>query len=199
MEFKERGVAPRHQAITRTQLPLRITDHTLDQNLSSLSLTIQGHSGTPASHDLGNLRSLPVELLHEISGSVDICALTHFRCVNKRAVELVDSLPEYKAIALYAPNALLGILSIRTGQWITCQTLYDKLCTPHCEKCGHFGGHLYLITCRRVCYSCFTEDKDFRPLLPSAACLEFGLDSAMVSNLPRMTVVPGQCTHWCLV
>lgn len=49
-------------------------------------------------------------------------------------MELVNSFFQYKAINKYAPNALRGILSIEAGRWVTCRTLYEKLCMPGCEQ-----------------------------------------------------------------
>ncbi|KAF2136590.1 uncharacterized protein K452DRAFT_237240, partial [Aplosporella prunicola CBS 121167] len=85
---------------------------------------------------------------------LDLRTLTDFRCVNQRAMQVVDSIFPYNAIIKHVRNALRGILSIETGRWITCEALFETLCTPQCESCGAFGGYLYLITCKRVCYRC---------------------------------------------
>lgn len=90
---------------------------------------------------LGTLEQLPLELLHMILTQLTIRSLTHFRHVNRRALQIVYSIPQYKAIAVYAPASLCGILSIGTGEWMPCQDLHDKLCTAECDSCGDFGGY----------------------------------------------------------
>jgi hypothetical protein len=164
----------------------------LDDNLPSL----RSQSNSERCHqtprtNLGVLDTLPPELLQEILYQVDLRTLTDFRKVNRRATELVDSLPQYRAVNTYALNALHGIFSIKTGRWITCTTLYEKLCTFGCEQCGDFGGYLYLLTCRRVCFLCFSQDKRFLPLSPRRASMKFGLNSKIINTLPRMRAIVG--------
>jgi hypothetical protein len=186
----ERPVALRHKGLTFPHL--RINDHNLDEKLPiASSKCCQDRCRSPFIYDLGVLDTLPIELLDEVLCQLDLRTLADFRRVNRRAIELVNALPSYKAIITHIPNALTGILGIRTGRWITCRTLFKKLCTPICEVCGDFGGYLYLITCKRACFLCFTQKKAYLPLPPRAVCREFGLKSGTATNLTHMLVVPG--------
>lgn len=148
----------------------------------------------PPTKNAGVLDTLPLEMLRSILHSFDLRSLVDFRRVNRRAAYLVDSLFHYQVIKRHAPNALRGILRIETSWWITCLTLYEKLCTKGCEVCGDFGGYLYLLTCKRVCFRCFTQDDSYLPLSPGLACRKFGLNSQTVKTLPHMKVVPGKYT-----
>lgn len=112
--------------------------------------------------------------------------------MDQRALQLVDLLPQYHAIGTHAHSALQGILSIDTGRYITCDTLFEKLCTAECEKCGDFGGYLYIITCRRVCFLCFSFDDSYRPLLFMKAKELYGLSRHVLDGLPRMRTVRGR-------
>lgn len=166
----------------------RVNENTLDDNLPAF--------GSPPLYGaptvgVGGLDALPLELLHETISQLDLRALTDFRRVNRRAAELVDSLPPYQAIVRHAQNALRGILALGTGRWITCETLYEKLCMSGCEECGDFGGYIYLITCRRLCFLCFTRVRRYYPLLVSQASLMFGLDRSIVETLPCMKTIRG--------
>ncbi|KAL9625317.1 MAG: hypothetical protein Q9160_000380 [Pyrenula sp. 1 TL-2023] len=171
---------------------INLNDHTLDGNLSL-------HKSPPESEclrlpprtNVGVLDALPLEILQDILSQLDLCPHTDFRLVNRRAIELVNSLPQYKAINAHALNALHGILSIETGRWITCRTLFEKLCTPGCELCGDFGSYLYLLTCKRVCFLCFSQDRLYLPLPLKRASRKFGLDSRIMKTLPRMRVIRG--------
>ncbi|OAQ73806.2 F-box domain-containing protein [Pochonia chlamydosporia 170] len=170
---------------------LNLNDHTLDENLPvSEHYPLQSNRTQPVAR-AGTLDSLPLELIHKILCQLDVRTLSDFRATNRRATELVDTLPQYKAIITHARNALRGILSIQTGRWITCRTLYQKLCTPQCEHCGDFAGYLYLLTCKRVCFLCFTKNDLYLPLPPGRACRKFGLTRQIVQTLPLMTVIPG--------
>lgn len=171
---------------------LRLNDHTLSHNLPPLRPKSEnGPTNTPPANSFGALGALPVELLNMILTEIDLGALVDFRCVDRRAAELVDHVPSYKAVTLHAPHALRGILSIETGRWITCRTLYEKLCLAKCETCSDFGGYLYLVTCKRVCFLCLSQDRLYLPVTPQEACREFGLTSGIVHTLPWMRVVPG--------
>lgn len=175
----------------------RFEDHTLDGNLGSSP--VQAEDGgrqrhqrrAPSAVNIGSLDALPIELLQIILSQLDIRALTDFRYVNRRAVELVGSLTKYSTINRYFETAISAILSIHTGRWITCETLYTKLCTAECEECGGYGGYLYLLTCKRVCFTCFANQKPYMPLTPTYASRKFGLDRQLVNSLPRMKVLPG--------
>ncbi|KAL4795027.1 hypothetical protein BDV19DRAFT_389685 [Aspergillus venezuelensis] len=71
--------------------------------------------------------------------------------------------------------------------------------TAECDTCGDLGGYLYLLTCRRVCFLCFTENPAYLPLAREGVVRKFGLkfkrSSASSSSsspaLPAMQVVPG--------
>lgn len=172
--------------------PFSYNDHTLDNNLPALQVQPADEPlRQPPISNIGALAVLPLELVWEVVSELDIQTLMEFRRVNRRARELVDSLPEFKAIITHARNALHGILSIDTGRWITCRTLYEKLCRRDCEQCGDIGGYLYLLTCKRVCYPCFTNKTAFLPLRPTYASRFFALPREVFKTLPSMRAVTG--------
>ncbi|KID86156.1 F-box domain-containing protein [Metarhizium guizhouense ARSEF 977] len=171
---------------------INLNNHTLDDNLPPLQAQPQNNSlDPPPTASLGALDRLPTELLQEILIQLDLSTFMTFRCTNRRAKEFADHLPQYKAITTNARNALRGILRIGTSRWITCKSLFENLRTSACEQCGDFGGYLYILTCRRVCFVCFTQDKRYLPLRPNEACRRFGLKRAIIQTLPCMRVIPG--------
>ena len=171
---------------------LKIKDHNLDQN-PRLHPAKLFTSKSPAS-DLGHLETLPVELIQMILPFLDIRSLTNFRYVNTQATIVTDSIPQYSAIAKHAPNILMAILSIGTAQRIACHMLYEKLCTAECEECGDFGGYLYLLTYKRVCFLCFSTNKSYLPLSLREATRKYGIDQSVMARLPRMSSIPGTCS-----
>jgi hypothetical protein len=111
----------------------------------------------------GQLDRLPLELLIEVLLRLDIPSLTRFRSLNRRTMELVNSVRQYTAIIEHCPNIIRAIVSIQADAF-DCGTLYRTLCTSRCSTCNRFGHHLYLIDCRRVCYLCYTQQPEFFPL-----------------------------------
>jgi hypothetical protein len=80
---------------------LGIDDHTLDAaRLESPCPLDNGRLKTPpqlsARHPAGRLDLLPLELISDILLALDVPTLTGFRRVNHRAMELVDSLHQYR-------------------------------------------------------------------------------------------------------
>ena len=105
---------------------------------------------------------------------------------------LVESLPQNKAIRKHAYNALRGIIYIEASRWITREMLYEKLlCTAECEECGDFGGYLYILTCKQVCFLCLSEDKQYLPLRYRHAIRKFGITRPILGTLPSMKSIPG--------
>ncbi|KZM18262.1 ATP binding [Ascochyta rabiei] len=191
MYTNRNSTPPRYHGLAYSTL--RINDHTLDEHLASPSSAFPSPRARPrASQGLGALDSLPLELFNETLLHLDIRTLFDLRNVNHRASELVDALPQFKAVVAHAPNTIRGILQIGTGRWTTVETLYNKLCVPECEHCGDFGGYLYLITSRRVCFLCLTRLRQYLPLRIRAAKREFRLSKTLVQQLPLMQVVPGK-------
>ena len=160
----------------------RLRDFTLDDRLPALGCPPDnGYIRKPPRVDLGALDILPLELLQGLLSQLDLCTLTQFRRVNRRAIEVVASIPQYKAVTTHARNVLLGMLSIQTGQHISCETVYKTLCTAECEQCGDSGGYLYLLTCERVCFLCLSNDKRYLPLL-----VGYGVEWQRYSGYPRI-------------
>ena len=176
---------------------LRIKDFTLDENpLLQKVVPENGRRYCPPTEDLGILDKLPLELIELVLCQLDIRSLMESQRVNRRAMDVIKTMPRYKTIVTHARNSLRGILSIETGRWITCDALYDKLCTAKCEKCGDFGGYLYILTCKRVCFLCLSYDPELLPLSPNEAIRKFGINHSVIESLPHMRSIPGVYTSW---
>ncbi|KAL4905246.1 hypothetical protein BDW74DRAFT_178251 [Aspergillus multicolor] len=167
----------------------KLHDHTLDDNETLCALDNGRHHPAPDA-TLGALDTLPLELLNMLLTLLDIRSLTDFRRVNQRAMQVVNSIPQYRTITEHAPTSLRAMLSIGTGRWISSQDLYNKLYTAECDICGDFGGYLYLLTCRRVCF-CFTQDPAYLPLWRADAARKFGLSREYLAGIPAMKTIPG--------
>lgn len=173
-----------------TYVFLNINDNTLDDIDRSYHSANHFDFRSPQ-HGLGALDRLPLEIIHLALIRLDIQSLNDFRRVNKRARLITDSIPQYRRILAHAPASIRGSLNIGTAQFFSCLDLYEKLSTAECDSCGDFGGYLYLVTCRRVCFLCFTEKTDYLPVLRKDAIRKFGLRSEHLASLPCMKSFPG--------
>ncbi|PKS13319.1 hypothetical protein jhhlp_000090 [Lomentospora prolificans] len=139
-----------------------------------------GRHTTEPRQTLGRLDGLPSEVLMAIFLSLDLITLTAFRRVNNRAMETVDSISEYARIVKHCPDVLRAVISLGA----TCNR--------------RFGSHIYLITCQRVCYYCYTEALDYFPVeLEQAlfACAGSPSRRKLLDDLPSVISVPGQKTR----
>ena len=151
---------------------MHIRDNTLDnaQLKTRCPLDNGRHNCMPIStcFATNQLDRLPIELIIEVLLRLDIPSLTRFRGLNRRTMELVNSVHQYTAIIKHCPNIIRAIVSIQADGF-DCGTLYRTLCTSRCLTCdragnSRFGDYLYLIDCRRVCYYCFTKRAEYFPL-----------------------------------
>ena len=177
-------------ALTVSELPVK--DYTFDDNEIDEHLPLDNGWHILNPHfGLGNLDRLPPELLRNVLMQIDLQSLTDFRQVNQRAMDFVDSIPQYAAIIDLAPNSIRGLLSVGTAKITTCQDLYSKLIVFNCDECTNFGGYLYLITCRRVCFECFVGSMYYYPLSRNEAQLMLGVMPSQFKSLPQMRSRPG--------
>ena len=163
---------------------------------------------TQARYSVGKLDQLPAEILIQVLMYTDIPALTRLRCVNRRAMELVDAVPQYAAVLKHCPDVIRAIVSIEADGF-GCDVLYATLSTTRCSTCDLFGDHLYLVACRRVCYFCYTRRIEYFPLTVGRASRLFnpkgpqqraamsGPQRLRAANIPRILSLPGRyCTAW---
>lgn len=173
---------------------LRITDHTLDDaDLETRCPLDNGRHSIQPRLSVGQLDMLPLEIVTDVLLTLDLPTLTAFRRVNRRAMSLVDSLHQYGMILKHCPNVLRAIISIH-ADYVNCTNLYKTLSTSKCETCDRFGSYLYLITCKRVCYFCFTEGLEYHPVLAKHAAEHIGVRRREVIHLPHILSLPGRYT-----
>lgn len=150
-----------HEALTYPRLNLK--DNTLDENLPPARLFGHAFDVNEPEVDLGSLNLLPLELLYSVMASLDLCSISTLRMVNRQSLMTVDTFPPFKCIIKHAHPALHGALMIHSAKWITCEKLFKIICTSECESCGDFAGYVYLITCKRVCFLCLSQDDKYLP------------------------------------
>lgn len=171
-----------------------IVDHTLDDaDLENRCPLDSGQYSIQPRYSLGHLDTLPFEIVTEILLILDIPSLTAFRHVNRQAMGLVHSLHQYGMVVKHCPNVLRAIISIG-ARYFSLKTLYEILSTSKCETCYRFGGYLYLITCKRVCYFCFTQNPIYFPVTIGRAAKHTGLSRRELKRLAHILSLPGRYT-----
>lgn len=106
-------------------------------------------------------------------------------------MQMIDSIPQYQIIYRHYPRILCYITSIE-AKYFHFGMLYEALCDMQCATCGDFGGYLYLITCLRVCYTCFTENERFLPMGMKQATKLTGYSRKELRQLPHIRSICGR-------
>ena len=112
-----------------TYILLESIDHNLDGIETLCPLDIRNRNNGKHSYfhtsTFGILEQLPLELMNMTLIQLDIQSLTTSRRVNRRAMQVVDQIPQYKKIILHARSSIQGILRISAGNSFSCQ--YETL------------------------------------------------------------------------
>ena len=167
-------------------------DWTIDDNGLSQDLPLDHGWQLCPRASLGDSDRLPDEILCRIFVQLDLQSLTDFRRVNQRAMQVVDSIPEYATIVKHAVDTLRALLAVEAASGASCQELYDLLCVYYrCSTCNRFGDHLYLMTLKRVCSYCFNRKPAFLPLRPHEARIYYDLTPEQLSSVPHIRTIPG--------
>lgn len=164
-----------------------------DENMAIRDYIVQPFP-TPAVASLGNLSSVPIELITAIFLQADISTLFRLRQVNRLARIVASNIRQYRDIATYALGAFRAVLRTRIAIHFTIIDLHASLCAPDCQRCGQFATMLYLPNLKRCCFECDT------PLDLEIAVLVTSSDSDMRSEAgvrptpPIVRTVPGTYT-----
>ena len=140
---------------------------------------------------LGLFDALPNEVLQVVFLDLDLQSLARLCSVSSAMRRAVGELKQYDDIIRYASNSLRGVLAIEVGSSITLRQFYERLCSSQCTACGRFGALLYLLTCSRVCDTCYALDSRFLPVTPYYAQTAYGLSATTVNTFPKAKSIPG--------
>lgn len=144
-----------------------------------------------ASISTGALNRLPLEVIHNILGCLDIATIGSFRCLSWSTRLLVDLFPQYRNLAIHASSVLRVLYSTNLASTYTVGQLYAVLTNDRCICCEAFGPYLSLVTCERCCISCIYDPK-IAPITLSTAVSVFGLSKSEIEKkIFVVTTLPG--------
>lgn len=140
---------------------------------------------------LGRLDDLPLELLHSTFALLDFKSLSHVSRACIRGIEVVNSLPEYRDLMLYVPDALAALGKTRLIRHHPAANIRLALLSADCKLCSRYGAFLYLPTCERCCYHCLWKNQSLWLMTIATAKKCFVLSAAGVKTLPVLRSMPG--------
>lgn len=108
-------------------------------------------------NNLGVLDALPEELLGDIFVQLDLQSLVDFRRVNQRAMQVVNSIPQFRTIVKHSLSPLRSMINTGAASRVTCQDLFEAMSRWKCRLCDDFAGFIYLFDCSRLCSLCFSR------------------------------------------
>lgn len=140
----------------------------------------------------GGLDRLPVELLHEVLGHLDVQSLTRLSrtCYQANAILGINS--SYQHLLSHAADALVALSRTKLIHRYSLSQLDAVLQSQRCETCPGYGAFLFFPTCERCCWQCLQFRKERLVVPPGVACKALGLTAEEVQQLPLMTSIPGR-------
>jgi hypothetical protein len=144
-----------------------------------------------ASISTGALNRLPLEVMHNLLGYLDIAAIGYFRCLSWNTRVIVDLFPPYRDLATHASSVLRVLYATHLASTYSVWQLYTVLTNDRCVCCEAFGPFLSLITCERCCFSCLYDSK-MAPTTLAIAAATFGLSKNKIEQkIPVVETLPG--------
>ncbi|PMB73867.1 hypothetical protein BM221_001293 [Beauveria bassiana] len=138
----------------------------------------------------GFFRVVPNEIIYQIFHQLDLVSLANLACTSKGMGRVVRSLPELRPLLSCAPDAIRAVTAAKVGHRLVCSDMYRKLVKPNCDDCSRPGEYLHLLSCRRLCFQCLSDNPRYPALRPLQAVEQYNLPMCHVVNLPTLVVPP---------
>ncbi|KAF1990025.1 hypothetical protein K402DRAFT_390348 [Aulographum hederae CBS 113979] len=140
---------------------------------------------------LGQLHSLPLELLHEALPYLDIRSLWSLARTCRRGKIVVEALPMFRDLvksvgytfAILRDAKILGMHSL--------MKLHAVLHSDRCVSCGAYGCFIFLLSAERCCFECQVVNPSLCVISVPVAGDCFGLKKSQLKSLPIMWSIPG--------
>lgn len=114
---------------------------------------------TPAIAHLGDMRKLPLEVLHSIFREMTVETCINFRKVNRRARQAVTNSLEYRELATNTLVFLSKLVKPDIAKHFTMIDVHNVLHQPKCEWCGKLGQNIFLLQMTRYCTTCVPHER----------------------------------------
>jgi hypothetical protein len=148
----------------------------------------------PVCATLGDLDTLPIELLDEVLQYSDLRTVSMLRLLNWRARVVVDASVPCRHILLRAPGVVTALGRTGVASHFSVSEVFYALSTPTCQVCAKFGSFLWIPECIRCCFSYLREAPELMPMGKGDARAAFGLTKRRLAKVPIMVTLPGTYT-----
>jgi hypothetical protein len=136
----------------------------------------------------GTLSALPLELLFQIIGSLDLDSAESFGQTSRLARFLLQQHPSYKPLMHIITLLRVFYHNIGAKGWESLDDLANEMHHPYCRACGHQGTLLFLPLAERVCYNCSTHSPTYWCMAVPNAMAAFCMSEAQVRQLPILKI-----------
>ncbi|KAF2018966.1 F-box domain-containing protein [Aaosphaeria arxii CBS 175.79] len=143
------------------------------------------------SSSIGALHCLPLELLHEILGYLDLQSLLRISLVSRHGHAIVEPLPAFRHLLSSAGHVFRTLTKTKVIGLHSVYTLNSILRSDRCVSCGFYGPFLSLPTAERCCHVCLFENRSLWMITLERARDIFVLSRKDMKTLPVMLSVPG--------
>jgi hypothetical protein len=141
----------------------------------------------PVCATLGDLDTLPIELLDEVLQYSDLRTVSMLRLLNRRARVVVDTSVPYRHILLRAPGVVTALGRTGVASHFSVSEVFYALSTPTCQV-------WHIPECIPCCFSCLREAPELMPMGEGDARAAFGLTKRGLAKVPIMVTLPGTYT-----
>nr|POE98589.1 hypothetical protein CFP56_75518 [Quercus suber] len=144
------------------------------------------------SSSLGDMGVLPVEILHQCLGDLDLMSLSSFARVSLRGMTVVDSIPSFSILKEVCGDLFSILDAAQVLKHHSISVLLEALRTERCVSCNAYGPFLFILSARRCCMACLTQNQSLWmiPLDEVKEC--FQLTDKHLSSLPTMWSIPSR-------
>ncbi|KAJ2967696.1 hypothetical protein NQ176_g9537 [Zarea fungicola] len=157
-------------------------------NVSTLPLPRQWQT----LHSLGQLDSLPTEVLQLMLDHLDFLSLARLARTARRGQELVASFPAYHLVRRHASETLAALSAMSILYLHSASLLREALHSSECSCCGNFGAFLFLLSCERCCFQCISTKPALWVLPRPDASKCFNLSAKQLKALPSARSLSGK-------
>ncbi|KAL7793128.1 hypothetical protein V8C37DRAFT_409807 [Trichoderma ceciliae] len=125
---------------------------------------------------LGALDKLPPYVLRLITDYLDFQSIVRLSQTSMAGFILLQTLPAYRDMIMYAPTVLTALGRSQLLKYHASSVVHQALRQESlCRACGKtFGGHVFLPTFERVCFTCLNSNLFYR-MIPYHIIVRFRL------------------------
>lgn len=145
-----------------------------------------------AMSSLGRFETIPLELLHECLGHLDVLSLQRLSRVCLHGKRVVESLLQLSTPMEATRDTLVILNRAQVLGLHSVNALCAALSSDTCISCDAYGPFLHLLSAQRCCFLCVMANQSLWMVSVPTSKLCFGLKEKQLRKLPVMWSIPGK-------